>query len=408
MPVYIWEGVTKQGQIRKGQREVPNEAVLTRALRAQGIQVKKIAQKGSLASVGKIFQKAMSGVKEVDIVIFSRQFSTMINAGLPLIQCLDILQKQQKSKTFSGILLEVKNDVEAGATFADSLAKHPKAFDTLFVSLVAAGEVGGILDVILGRVAAYLEKAIKLKRQIKGAMVYPSVILCVALIVILVLMTWVIPIFERMFQSFAGSKLPKPTQMVIDASHWTQNNLFIIIGLLIAAYMGYKQFRATKKGTWFIHSTALKLPLFGDLIRKVLVARFARTMGTMIASGVPILDSMDIVARSAGNVVIEAAIRKAREAVSEGRTMAEPIQESKIFPSMVSQMISVGEATGALDQMMNKIADFYEEEVDAAVAALTSMLEPIMMVFLGGIIGGLVLVMYLPIFELAGTLQNTS
>lgn len=406
MALYTWEAVTKQGAVKRGEREANNEGAVTKYLRSQQLKPIKIAKKIQVNTLGSRLKSIFGGVGEKHIVIFTRQFATMIDAGLPLVQCLSILHKQQEHKLFKSILKELQNDVESGATFADSLKKHPKAFDSLFCSLVAAGEIGGILDTIFLRLSNHLEKVMKLKRIVKGAMVYPVLILIVAIAVIVVLLTWVIPIFEKMFQSFSGAKLPAPTQMVIDMSHWFKSNLIFIIIIVAGAIFAFKQFRSTEKGKLYIDKTLLQLPLFGDLIRKVAVARFCRTLGTLMSSGVPILDGMDIVSRAAGNKVIEAAILGAKEAVSQGRTMSEPIEKSKIFPPMVSQMIEVGESTGALDQMLSKIADFYEDEVDAAVEAITKVIEPAMMVVLGGIIGGLVLTMYLPIFELAGSIQS--
>jgi len=406
MPIYQWEATTKTGVLRKGEKEAASEAAVTKYLKGQQLQVKKIVKKKGVSELFGSLKSMLSRVKQDQLVIFTRQFATMIDAGLPIVQCLDILWRQQNNKFFQAVIQQIKNDVEAGSTFAESLKRHPSVFDTLFVNLVAAGEVGGILDTIFQRISAHMEKALKLKRMVKAAMVYPMLILGVSVVVIVVMMTFVIPIFEKMFASFAGAKLPAPTQMVIDISHGFKNNFFLIALVAGALFFGLKSAAKTKKGRYTIDATLIKLPLFGDLIKKVAVARFARTLGTMISSGVPILDAMDIVSRASGNMVIEEAIVYAKNAISEGKTMAEPIEERSIFPDMVPQMIRVGESTGALDQMMNKIADFYEEEVDAAMSGLTKIIEPLMMVFLGGIIGGLVLAMYLPIFELAGSLQG--
>ncbi len=404
MPVYKWEGITRQGVVKKGEREAPNQAAIITWLRQQQVRPKKITEKGKQRTIA--IPGFGGGVKSKDIVVFARQFATMIDAGLPLVQCLEILASQQESRAFKNILTAVKVDVEGGSTFADALRKHPKAFDDLFVNLVAAGEVGGILDTIFMRLASYLEKAMKLKKKVKGAMVYPLTILVVAGGVVAVLLGWVIPVFENMFREFGGAELPAPTRIVINLSQGFKHYFPFIVGFINAVVAGFKWFHGTKKGRVMVDKTTLKLPVFGDLLRKVAVARFSRTLATMITSGVPILDALDIVAKAAGNKVIEAAINETRQSISEGKTMAEPLEESGVFPSMVCQMISVGEATGAMDAMLNKIADFYDDEVDAAVGALTALMEPMMMVFLGVIIGGLVVAMYLPVFKLAGTISG--
>lgn len=402
MPVYKWEGLTRQGVVKKGEREAPNQAAIITWLRQQQVRPKKITEKGKQTQFTLPGFGGSVGGKEV--VVFARQFATMIDAGLPLVQCLEILASQQESRAFKTILYAVKNDVEGGSTFADALRKHPKAFDDLFVNLVAAGEVGGILDTIFMRLAAYLEKAMKLKKRVKSAMVYPVTIMVVAAVVVAVLLGYVIPIFENMFREFANAELPGPTRFVISLSKGFKHYFpFIAIGIAALIY-GFRRFYRNKKGRLIVDRIALRLPVFGDLLRKVAVARFSRTLATMITSGVPILDALDIVSRTAGNKVVENAINETRQSISEGKTMAEPLEESGVFPSMVCQMISVGEATGAMDAMLNKIADFYDDEVDSAVGALTSLMEPMMMVFLGVIVGGLVVAMYLPVFKLAGTI----
>jgi type IV pilus assembly protein PilC len=340
-------------------------------------------------------------VKQTNVVIFARQFATMINAGLPLIQSLNILESQEENKTFKAVLKEVKDNVEEGSTLADAMGKHPKIFDELFVNMVAAGEVGGILDTILNRVSAYMEKAMKLKRQVKGAMTYPAIVLVIAVLVIVVILVFVIPVFEKMFADFGGT-LPVPTQIVVAISNFMKGNIvYMIIGLGLLAY-AFKRFYGTEKGRALADDIVLKLPVVGPLLRKVAVAKFTRTMSTMISSGVPILEALDIVAKTSGNKTVEKAIYNVRSGVTQGRTMADPLGESGVFPSMVVQMVAVGEQTGALDAMLEKIADFYDDEVDAAVEGLTSMIEPFMMVFLGTTIGGLVIAMYLPIFKMAG------
>jgi len=327
----------------------------------------------------------------------------MIDAGLSLIQGLNILADQSENPALKKILKEIAKDVEGGATLADSLRKHPKIFDELFVNLVAAGETGGILDVILRRLSAYMEKAAKLKAKIKGAMTYPIVVVGIAIIVIAVILIFVIPVFQEMFASF-GKALPAPTQFVVNLSNFTKRNIhWCILGLGAIAY-AFKMFRKSKKGRRITDDLFLKMPIFGDLLKKVAIARFTRTLGTMIQSGVPILDALEIVAKTSGNVIIEEIIYEVRASIAEGQSIADPLSETDIFPGMVVQMISVGEATGALDSMLEKIADFYDDEVDAAVEALTSMLEPLMLLFLGGTIGGLVISMYLPIFQMAGAI----
>jgi len=399
MAVYTWEGRTRQGTTKKGVMEAANEAAVMAQLRAQMILPVAVKAKGRDLLAGLKLLKR--GIKTRELVIFTRQFATMIDAGLPLVQCLDILADQQPNPTFKEVLKNVKSDVEQGATFADSLRKHPKPFDELYVNLVAAGEVGGILDTILNRLSIYLEKADALKRKVKGAMVYPVTILVVALGVMTLLLVKVIPVFEKMFNDFGGT-LPAPTQMVLNVSHFMQSYLVFILAAAAGAVIGFLQARQ-RSATFKYRTDALflKLPIFGPLLRKVAVARFSRTLGTMISSGVPILDALDICARTAGNKVIEAALYKTRAAISEGKTIAEPLNAARVFPGMVVQMVAVGEQTGAMDAMLAKIADFYDDEIDAGVAALTAMMEPLMMVFLGGSIGSILIAMYLPIFKIA-------
>ncbi len=399
MSKFVWEGKSKVGAVIQGEMEAPNEAFVMAQLRRQQVYPIKIKPKGP--SLELRIPGFARKVPQKDIAIFTRQFATMIDAGLPLVQCLDILQNQQENKTFRNVIEKVKSDVESGSTFADALRKHPKVFDDLFVNLVEAGEVGGILDTILSRLANYLEKAIKLKKQIKGAMVYPSTIITVAVVVTVVLLVYVIPIFSKMFSDF-GQALPAVTLFVINFSAFTRKYFYLfIIGVILIVFL-IRFIYGNEKGRFYIDRILLKSPIVGNIILKISVARFSRTLGTMVSSGVPILESMEIVARSAGNKVVEKGIFNARESISAGKTIAQPMEEEKVFPPMVTQMISVGEATGALDQMLSKIADFYEDEVDAAVAALTSLLEPMLMIFLGITIGGLVVAMYLPIFKLAG------
>ena len=402
MAIYQWKGRTRQGSLKKGEIEAVNEAAVMAQLRAQMLLPVSVKEKAKDVSEYLPFLK--EGISTRELVIFTRQFATMIDAGLPLVQCLTILGDQQPNKTFKAIIREVKQDVEEGATFADSLRKHPKPFDALYVNLVQAGEIGGILDTILNRLAVYLEKADALARKVKGAMVYPSTVLTVAIGVVVLMLVKVIPTFEKMFQDFGG-ELPAPTQMVVTLSHFMQQ--WVVVMIASIAFVFFAFFQARARNPRFRRATDalfLKLPIFGTLLQKVAVARFTRTLGTMIASGVPILDGLEIVARTAGNMVIEEALMDGRAAISEGKTIAEPLQESDVFPGMVTQMIAVGEETGAMETMLGKIADFYDEEVDTAVDALTAMLEPLMMVFLGGSVGGLLIAMYLPIFKIAETI----
>jgi type IV pilus assembly protein PilC len=401
MPVYTWVALTRRGRTLKGDIEAVDETIALSQLKRRRLTVKKIKPKPKDLFENVAFMQPK--VTNKDIVIFTRQFSTMIDAGLPLVQGLNILADQSENSTFKKILKEVTRDVEGGATLAEALKKHPKVFDNLFVNLVAAGEVGGILDTILQRLATYIEKAEKLKSQIKGAMTYPIVVVGVAILVIAVILIFVIPVFQEMFEGF-GKSLPVPTQIVVIMSDFMKANIHYMIGGLIVFIFLFKKYRDTPRGRKRIDTIALKLPIFGPLLKKVAVARFTRTLGTMISSGVPILDALEVTAKTSGNVVLEEVIFEVRSSIAEGQTISEPLAETDIFPGMVIQMISVGEATGALDTMLEKIADFYDDEVDTAVDALTSMLEPLLMVFLGGSIGGLVIAMYLPIFQLAGAI----
>lgn len=397
MSVFVWEGKLANGSIKKGEIEATDKAAAALILKRQRIVPTKLKAKPKNIS---LFEQK---VKTKEIVIFTRQFSTMINAGLPLVQCLDILSSQQPNPSFKKVTSQIKGDVEGGSTFADALSKHPKIFDSLYVNLVAAGEVGGVLDTVLNRLAVYMEKNEALKNKVKGAMTYPIIVLCVAFGVVAILMIFVIPTFSDMFKQF-GSALPGPTQFIVNLSSFFRNFWWAMIGSIIAFIVGFKWIRTQKKGLFYTDKMMLRLPVFGSLIRKVAVAKFTRTLGTMISSGVPIMDGLEITSKTAGNVIIENAIRTVRTAISEGRTMSDPLEQTGLFPGMVVQMIAVGEATGAMDQMLGKIADFYDEEVDTAVEALTSALEPMLMVFLGGIIGFVVVAMYLPIFKMAAAI----
>lgn len=402
MELYIWEGRTRQGGIERGEIKAANEAAVRAQLRRQQIQAITITTKPKDILKGFAFPRRKK-VKEKEIVVFTRQFATMIDAGLPIVQCLEILSSQQDNLVFKESLTRVKTDVESGSTFAEALRKHPKVFNDLFCTLVAAGEAGGILDTILNRLAAYIEKTMNLKKKVKSAMVYPATVMVIALVVVAVLLIFVIPVFQKMFADFGGS-LPAFTQFVINLSEMMRHYFILLAGILIVLGYACKRYYKSEGGRAAVDDMFLKLPVVGELIKKVAVARFTRTLGTLLTSGVPILDGLGIVARTSGNKTIENAILRTKISISEGKTIAEPLEASGIFPPMVVQMISVGESSGALDSMLSKIADFFEEEVDTAVASLTSLLEPLLMVFLGGAIGGLVVAMYLPIFKMASIL----
>lgn len=394
--VFIWEGKTRQGAVQKGEIAAKNKEDVMALLRKQNIQPINVSAKPKAIKLSFGAPK----VTDKDIVIFTRQLATMIDAGLPLVQCLDILGGQKENPTMAKTVNQVRSDVESGATFAEALKKHPKVFDSLYVNMVAAGEAGGILDTILQRLAAYMEKFAKIKRQIKSAMIYPAVILFVAVAVVSLLLVVVVPMLADIFKQ-AGQQLPLPTRVVVAVSDFLKGwgglaSLIVIVGSIV----GLKQFRKTEKGLRITDTIALKLPVAGTLIQRVSVAKFTRTLGTLLTSGVPILEGLLIVSRTAGNKVVEEAILVTRQSVSEGKTLAEPLGRAKVFPAMVVQMISVGEATGALDNMLNKIADFYDDEVDSAVAALTSLLEPALMIFLGITVGFVIVAMYMPIFQM--------
>lgn len=401
MTTFIWEGKSSTGKIVKGQMEARDIQAVFNALKAQRItpNAKKIKAKGGGLEMEIKIPGFGPKVRPRDIVIFTRQFATMIDAGLPIVQALDILSRQNENKAFKAVLTGVKESVETGATLADGLARFPKAFDPLYVNMIAAGENGGILDVILERLSLHMEKAMKLKREVKTAMIYPSVVVAAAGIVTSVLLIFVIPTFADLFSDF-GSSLPLPTQLVINLSNFFVANWYIIFGGLGISFSMLVRFARTERGKEVIHPLALKLPVFGDIIRKVAVARFTRTLGTMVSSGVAILEALNICSRTAGNKVVENEVQRARIAISEGKSMVEPLSESVVFPPMVVQMIGVGESTGALDAMLQKIADFYEDEVDNAVGAMKQLIEPLMILVLGTIIGGLVIAMYLPIFKM--------
>jgi len=394
MAVFVYQGRTASGN-QNGEIEAPDRSAAVGELRRRSILVTKIAEK----SAPKMSFKFGGKVKDKEMAIFTRQFSTMIDAGLPLVQCLNILAEQSESKTLRSVTGQVARHVEAGSTLADALRRHPRTFDDLFTNLVEVGEAGGILDVVLQRLAAYIEKAAALKRKVKSAMIYPASIIGVAFLVVIFMLTFVIPTFAQMFKDL-GADLPLPTKIVMILSDFVRGYIILIIAGMIGAVMALRSYYRTEGGRATIDALMLKTPVFGTLVRKVAVARFTRTLGTLVQSGVPILDGLRITARTAGNKVVEKAVLQCRAAVTEGKTLADPLRTSGVFPPMVTQMISVGEQTGALDAMLSKIADFYDDEVDTAVSTLTSLLEPIMIVFLGVVVGGLVVAMYLPIFKL--------
>ena len=398
MPKYAWEGRVPQGGFRKGELEGPNETAIRAYLRQQQIIPTKISVMGRELKIMLPFMKGR--VKKKALAIFTRQMATMIDAGLPLVQSLEILAQQEETETFQGIIRTIKNEVESGATLAAALQKHPRVFDNMYVNLVVAAEEAGTLDVILNRLATHIEKMEALKKKVKSAMVYPTMIVTVAIGVTVVLMVFVVPVFEKLFAGM-GSSLPLPTQIVVGISNIFKRYLPIMIILAIVAAIALNRYYKTEQGRRKVDGLLLKTPIFGELIRKIAVSRFARTLATLVTSGVPILEALNIVAGASGNKVVEEAILKGRTSISEGQTISQPLTESGVFPVMVTQMIAVGETTGSLELMLTKIADFYDDEVDVAVATLSSMLEPVLMIFLGVIVGGLVIAMYLPIFKMA-------
>ena len=404
MPAFLWEATNRKGEVKKGEMDAADETAVRGILRRQGYR--SISVKAKPKDLLEYLPFLKTRVTERELVVFVRQFATLINAGLPLVQSLEILRDQQDNKTFKGILKDVKRDVEGGATFSDAIKKHPKAFDHLFVHMVAAGETGGILDIILNRLASYIEKLAKLKKKVKGALTYPGIVVTIAVAVIAVILIYVIPVFTGLFKD-AGVKLPNLTLFVISLSDFMKRYFFWMIVSVILLVFLIRRIRKNPRGRLIMDRMVLRAPVFGMLIRKVAVARFSRTLGTLLSSGVPILDAMNIVANTAGNAVIEEAIRASRNAIAEGRSVADPLDDTKAFPPMVTRMIAVGEATGALDSMLEKIADFYDDEVDTTVEALTSLLEPLLMIFLGVTIGGILVAMYMPIFQLADVVSRS-
>jgi len=400
MPAFVWKGKNRDGKAVSGEQSADTKEAVMAVLRRQQILVSSVKEKGKEVALPKF----SGSVPPKDLAVFTRQFSVMIDAGLPLVQCLEILGNQQENKTFAKILQHTRMDVESGSTLADAMRKHPKAFDELFVNMIAAGEAGGILDTILKRLAVYIEKAVKLRGQVKGAMVYPVAVIGIAAIVITVILWKVIPTFAAMFEGL-GAQLPLPTRIVIAMSNWLVRLLPFLVVFGVAGVFLFKRYYSTHGGKRVVDRIILKLPVLGILMQKIAVARFCRTLATLISSGVPILDGLEITARTAGNSIIEDAIMSVRKGVEGGLTLAQPLKESCVFPNMVVQMIGVGEQTGALDAMLSKIADFYEEEVDQAVANLLTLMEPVMILFLGTTVGGIVISMYLPLFDLISKLS---
>lgn len=405
MAIYRWQGVSPRGETISGEMEAPTRDAVLARLRAQRIQPNptKIRERGKGLDREIKIPGLGESIKTKDVVVFTRQLGTMIDAGLPIVQCLDILAAQTENKKFRGVIRQLKDDVESGSTFTEALRKHGKIFDDLFVNMISAGEIGGILDTILQRLSVYMEKAMKLKAKIKGAMIYPATIITVATGVTTVLLIWVIPVFAELFSSF-GQELPAPTQFVINLSNFTIAYFPYIFGTVIAIGVALRQLYQTENGRLQMDRMLLQAPVFGDLIRKSSIARFTRTLSTLVSSGVPILDALLITAKTSGNKVVERAVLATRLSISEGNSISEPLVASKVFPPMVCQMIAVGESTGALDAMLQKIAEFYEDEVDNMVANLTTLMEPLVILFLGIVIGGLVVSMYLPIFKLGSVI----
>ena len=406
MPTFAYAGRTRAGQSVTGERIAETMDAAVAALRREQIQITKIdAIKAKAEAKPKAAKKGGVSVPAKNLAIFTRQFSVMIDAGLPLVQCLDILGKQEPHKGFSGVILKTREDVEAGASLADAMKKHPKTFDALFANMIAAGEAGGILDTILKRLATYIEKSVKLKGEVKSAMIYPVAVIVIAALVVGAILWKVIPTFAQLFSGL-GAQLPLPTRVVITASNGIVAYGWILLIVLGGAGYGLKSYYATDNGRHMIDAIMLKMPILGDILRKVAVARFCRTLSTLLASGVPILDGLDITARTSGNAIIEDAILLTRSGIERGETVSGPLKDTNVFPSMVTQMINVGETTGALDAMLSKIADFYEEEVDSAVAGLLTLMEPVMIAFLGVVVGGIVIAMYMPIFDLISKLTG--
>jgi type IV pilus assembly protein PilC len=395
MPSFEWKGRDRAGRPQTGVLVADNKDAVLSVLRRQQVVPITVKEKGKEIALPKL----RGAINEKLLAVFTRQFSVMIDAGLPLVQCLQILGEQQDNRAFQRIILQVREDVESGSSLANAMKKHPRAFDDLFTNMVAAGEAGGILDNILQRLATYIEKAAKLRAQVTSAMVYPVAVITIAVVVVWVILWKVIPVFASLFSSL-GADLPLPTKLVVQASNFLGRFWWLLLGIIVASIFSLRRYYATQQGKLVVDAILLKIPIFGSLLRKIAVARFCRTLGTLLSAGVPVLESLEITARTAGNAVIENAILEVRKQVEEGKALGEPLKTSGQFPSMVVQMISVGEATGAMDTMLNKIADFYEDEVDVAVAGMMKLIEPIMIAFLGVVVGGIVIAMYLPMFDL--------
>ena len=397
MPNFVWKGKTRTGAVQEGILLADTRAAAEAVLRRQNIQIQTIKEKGREVA---ILPRLPQGVSSKRVALFTRQFSVMLDAGLPLVQCLEILGDQEEHRTFREIIQKVRSDVEQGASLADSMRKHPKAFDDLYVNMIAAGEAGGILDIILQRLSTYIEKAVKLKSQVKSALIYPVAVIAIAVLVVWVILWKVIPVFAQLFAGLGG-EMPLPTRIVVGASNFlARYTIFVIPALIFGGIAFYRAYKSQPKFTRIVDSALLKIPVIGMLLRKIAIARFCRTLSTLTASGVPILDGLEITAKTSGNTIVEDAIMAVRKAVEEGKTLAEPLGQTKVFPQMVVQMIGVGEQTGALDAMLSKIADFYEDEVDTAVSGLMKLIEPLLIAVLGGIIGFIVAAMYLPMYSI--------
>jgi type IV pilus assembly protein PilC len=397
MPNFIWKGKSRTGAVQEGILLADNRTAAEAVLRRQNIQITSIKEKGREIA---ILPRLPQPISSKRVALFTRQFSVMLDAGLPLVQCLEILGEQEEQRTFREIIQKVRSDVEQGASLADAMRKHPKAFDALYVNMIAAGEAGGILDIILQRLSTYIEKAVKLKSQVKSALIYPAAVIIIAVGVVWIILWKVIPVFAQLFAGL-GSELPLPTRVVIGVSNFLARfSIWVVLLLILGGIAFWRAYKTQPRFTRIVDASLLKIPIIGMLLRKIAIARFCRTLSTLTSSGVPILDGLEITAKTAGNTIVEDAIMAVRKAVEEGKTLAEPLGQTKVFPAMVVQMIGVGEQTGALDQMLSKIADFYEDEVDTAVAGMMKLIEPLLITVLGGIIGFIVAAMYLPMYSI--------
>jgi len=396
MPSFAWSGKTRAGQSQEGVLLADNRGAAVEALRRQNIQITSIREKGRQV---RILPRLARGIARKRIAIFTRQFSVMLDAGLPLVQCLEILGEQEENPIFAQVIEKVRSDVESGSSLAEAMRKHPKAFDNLYVNMIAAGEAGGILDIILQRLATYIEKVVKLKNQVRSALIYPAAVISIAIFVVWIILWKVIPVFEQLL-SGVGGEMPFITQVVVGTSNFLGRYSFWIVLVIIFSVVALNRYHKTYRGRRVIDGALLKIPIIGELLRKIAVARFCQTLATLTSSGVPILDGLEITAKTSGNAIIEDSVMAVRKSVEEGKTISQPLGETKVFPPMVVQMINVGEQTGALDQMLQKIAEFYEEEVDTAVSGLTKLIEPLLITVLGAIIGTIVTAMYLPLYSI--------